>query len=286
MEWFCKALLTMVSVALVLGLARRWGGAVAGLVAGLPTTTAPALAWMASEHGAAFAAEAAASAVAAGSTLAAFALGYAHAARAGRPPCTALAWGGAAAVAMTGPALACAHALPAALALGTGSAWLVLLAWPAAAARRRTASVDAAMPLRHGNEHRWRGANLPAWLPAAYAGGISLGLAAAGPAIGSAFAGLLASLPVVSVSVAMAQHAAQGPDAARLFLRGAVTGLLGRSAFCAVFALTVSPLGTGAALAWGLAATAALHLAGLGWCRLSRTQAAARPTGWGPVGRT
>ena len=59
MEWLWKALLTAGSVVLVMAIAGRGGRRTAGMVAALPTVTAPALAWLAHDRGAAFAADAA-----------------------------------------------------------------------------------------------------------------------------------------------------------------------------------------------------------------------------------
>lgn len=246
MEWAWKGLLTVASVALVLSLARRWGGSAAGLAAGLPTTTAPALGWMASEHGARFSADAAAATVAACALMAAFALAYAHAAAGHRPRRVALAWGAAATLPLTVPVLATAsHVLPA-LALALGCSLIALLAWPA---------VDPA------DQHPMAMARSSVVLPASVAGGISLCLALAGPSIGTLLAGLLASLPVVSVTVAVTQHAASGPGAARQFLYGTVAGLFGRVAFGTVFATTVSASGVAWALGLGTTAAVATHLA-------------------------
>lgn len=247
MEWFWKGMVTMVTVAVVLVLARRWGGSAAGLVAGLPTTTAPALAWMAIEHGVGFAGQAAAATVAACALMAAFALAYAHAATARCRPGTAMVCGAAGALALAGPVLACGSGLVGSLALGLGSCTVALLAWPKGPGGRCHAA--------------GRAVRLPATVPAATAGGVSLGLGLAGPAIGTVCAGLLASLPVVSVTVAMAQHAVSGPAAARQFLHGTVAGLLGRVAFGAVFAVALPATSLAATLALALSAAVLVNLA-------------------------
>ena len=81
MDWGWKALLTAASVAMVLAVARLGGRRVAGVAAALPTVTAPALAWMAHDHGDGFAADAATASVAASALLALFAVVHAHVAR-------------------------------------------------------------------------------------------------------------------------------------------------------------------------------------------------------------
>jgi hypothetical protein len=261
MDWVWKGMLTTASVALVLAFARRWGGGAAGLLAGLPTTTGPALGFMAAEHGERFAAAAAAATVAACAMVAAFALAYAHAAAARRPPRVALAFGTAGALLLGGPALAAGGQLVPAVALALVCCGVALLAWPAEADDdKRPAGSVRSSPV----------------MPAALAGGISVCLGVAGPVIGTLLAGLLASLPVVSVSVALAQHAVAGPAVARCFLRGTVVGLWGRVAFGAVFAMTVCAHGV--AWAVGLAALAAgtVNLVWVGCLALQRRGAVGR----------
>ena len=59
MDGLWKAAATALTVAVLMGLARGAGHRVAGLLAALPTTTAPALVWLAADQGPAFAARAA-----------------------------------------------------------------------------------------------------------------------------------------------------------------------------------------------------------------------------------
>jgi hypothetical protein len=61
--------------------------------------------------------------------------------------------------------------------------------------------------------------------------------------------GLLSSLPLITGSVAIAEHAAGGHGAAAHFLRGYVGGLFGKAAFGAVFALLAPRVGAVPALA-------------------------------------
>lgn len=262
MDWWTKGLLTMASVALVLGLARRWGGAAAGIVAGLPTTTAPALGWMAHEQGAPFAAHAAAATVAACALMAAFALAYAHASLHHRPRRVALAWGAVAALLMVGPVLAASHHLLPALVLAAACGLLAWRAWPGP--HPPVANAVGAPP------RRWATTVLPAVVAAV----LSLGLSAAGPAIGTGMAGLLASLPVVSITVASAQHADAGAAAARQFLLGTVAGLFGRMAFGTVFATALPSCGIGLALALAAGAAVMVNLGCM--ARLARAPALER----------
>lgn len=52
MDWSNKAMLTAATVAALLALARLFGHRLAGILAGLPTVTGPALLWLALDHGA------------------------------------------------------------------------------------------------------------------------------------------------------------------------------------------------------------------------------------------
>src|SRR4051794_22050881 len=83
MDWLLKAVLTAGTVLLVMVTAREGGRRLAGLVAALPTITAPTLAWLVHDEGMPFAVSAAVGSVAACAMLAVFALGYARAARHG-----------------------------------------------------------------------------------------------------------------------------------------------------------------------------------------------------------
>ena len=240
MVWLCKALLTMGSVLLVLVLARRAGGRVAGLAAALPTITGPALAWLAVEHGAAFAARAAVASVAAGAMLAAFAVVHAHVARFRGVPCT-LGCALAATALLAEPVALASDTLAVALALAIVSCVGALVC----------------LPVTRGAAPRL--ARTPIALTALAATGVAALTVAAAPLFGSVVAGLLASLPLVSGAVAATEHAAAGPTGVAHFLRGYASGLLVRTAFCATFAVLVVAVG------WAVAsAAAALSAAGVG----------------------
>src|SRR5687768_17128769 len=81
MDWDGKALTTMVLVALLLIAGRCFGRRTAGMLAGLPTVTGPALLWLSLDHGAAYAVDAAIGSVAACAVCALFALAYERASR-------------------------------------------------------------------------------------------------------------------------------------------------------------------------------------------------------------
>jgi hypothetical protein len=248
MDGLCKALLTAITVVVVVLMARRSGRRIAGIVAALPTVTAPALLWIAHVQGDAFAAHAAVASVAACAMLAAFALAYAG----------LLGRGGVALALSGGAAGAALVALP---------AWLASddLRWASALALAACVAALRLMPHGIAPLSERRAASPVAAI--VVAAPLSALVAAFGPALGSAAAGLLASLPVISATVAAVEHATLGPAAAGRFLRGYAEGLVGKAVFGAVFALAAVPLGAFAALLLALGAMAVASVALEGWRR-------------------
>ncbi len=244
MDGLCKALLTAAAVLLVMTAARRVGHRLAGVVAALPIITAPTLAWLAHEESVTFAVSAAVGSIAACGMLAVFALGYARAARYGGVA-VALGCGLAGAVAMALPAEAASANLNCALALATGTCAMAFLAMPKSATQAAT------------GRRRHRGSP---WVVAAAAGGLTALAGSMGPSLGGFATGLLSSLPLVTGAVAMAEHAASGHLAASHFLRGYVTGLFGKAAFGAVFALLAPQTGAVVALALACACACLMSL--------------------------
>ncbi len=240
MDWFWKALLTAGSVLTVMVLARRCGRHTAGMVAALPTVTAPALAWLAHDRGSAFAVEAAIASVAACAMLASFAVVHARVAR-HRGVVTTLGCGIIGAAMFAEPVALVSSTLLAALALAVFSCVLALLCLP--------------VPPRHA----LLTVRTPLVATALAAAGLGLLSVAAAPLFGSFVSGLLASLPLISGAVAATEHASTGHVGVAHFLRGYVTGLLARASFCATFALLAVPVG------WAMASlVATLSAAGVG----------------------
>jgi len=235
MDWLLKALLTAGSVLVVLAFARHAGRRTAGLVAALPTLTGPTLAWLANDLGDAFAARAAVASVAACALLAIFAIVHAHVARHRGVAC-ALGCGALAVALLARPVALAADALVIALAVAIAACVAALRCLPAPSGPPPRPS---AMPMA---------------ATASAAAVLGAATVAMAPLFGSAVAGLLASLPLVSGAVVAREHAGSGHVAVAHFLRGYVAGLLVRTAFCATFALLAVPLG-------GLAASAAAALA-------------------------
>ena len=248
MDWVARALLTAAATAWVLCVAQRSGRKAAGLLAALPIVTAPALVWLVLDRGPAFAASASVGSVSASAVLAAFAWGYAHAR--GRGIATASLCGIALASAMAVPAQAASADLRWALVLALASWAAALVGMPRRIARGRD-----------------RDGHTRSLLATAGASGMLSTVATAfGPALGSFVTGLLASMPVISGAITIAEHAVYGPEAAADFLSGYVGGLLGKIAFGTIFAVGVVPWGAPAALllsSIGAALTAAIASAAL-----------------------
>lgn len=240
MDWTLKALLTSLAIAGVLALARRAGSATAGLFAGLPTITAPTLAWLAHDRGVAFAADVAVSGTAACAMLAGFALGYAHAPRRGGAP-VALLCGTLASALLAWPTFLASRDLALATALAVASSAVAMACMP-----RR----PAALPARKSGTDSIVST-------AAVAGTLSAASAVIGPVLGTFAAGVMSSMPVISGVAALSEHLAHGPAAAATFLRGYVDGLAGKAVFGMAFALTAIPLGAACALLLACAGAAA-----------------------------
>lgn len=235
MDIWWKAVGTAVAMTVVILTARLAHRRLAGLVAAFPTVTAPALLWLAHDEGPAFAAAAAVATVASCVMQAGFAVGYARAARV-FGPAGALACGLAGAGAAALLALPLGDRLPhAAVAAAVG---ITLCRWLMPAVDRGAAPRPAAPD----------NAVVDIMLPVGSSAVLSTLAASLGAHSGPYAAGLLASLPVVGVTVAMVEQARYGPHAAGEFLNSYVDGLFGRLLFGTGFALSVAHVGA----AWGL----------------------------------
>ncbi len=231
-------------------LQRRFGGAIGGLLTGLPVTSAPLSVFLALQNGPEFAARAAVATLLGLTATAGFCATYARAARGTR-------WRPALMLAI----IACAalfsllahlpqRPLPAAAMVFPALAGMALLIGPATPAE--------AAP------HAWW--DLPARTGFALAAVV--GITAAAEHLGPTWSGLLATLPVLSAIMGSFTHRHAGPAAARALLRGIVVGSLGAAAFNLVVALAIlrAPL----APAYAAALLAAVGTATLGHAVLGR----------------
>lgn len=243
MDWALKTSLTFGAVLAVMAAVRWGGGRLGGLAAGLPVITAPTLGWLAHEQGADLAVRAAIGSVASCAMLAAFALAYALTSRVAR------AFG----ALMAGLAAAAVLALPAWWASGRLLDALVLAVVCgviATAAMPNPPPAPVARPM----------AIVSMIMVSAVAAALSTLAANASPSIGGFATGLVASLPVITGAVAMAEHTTAGHGAARRFLAGYVSGLFGKAMFGWVFALLAPRSGAAMALLLGGAAAASVSV--------------------------
>jgi len=241
MDWGYKAMLTMVSVALVLLVAEGFGRRLAGLIAGLPIITAPALLWVASEHGAAFAASSAVGSITACGLMAVFAFSYERISRRRGPAASLAVSLGAAAVVAVPTATFVDNPLKAILfALLCGVLALSLL----------PVSRPSALP-------KPRRARAGIVYTAAAAGLVSLGAATVASAFGPFWAGVVAALPIISAAALANQHLTATHGDIQRFLRGYVAGLSGKALFALIFAALVvqlsPPIALVIAMCFGLA---------------------------------
>ena len=240
MDWAYKAALTASAVAAVMMAARLFGRSVAGLLAGLPVITAPALMWLAAEQGDAFAAASAVGSLAACVPAALFAWSFERLARR-RRPATALL--GALVVLAVG-ALAtqplAGHPLPALLAA------LLACVLTLRAAGARPACSTWVRPLRG-----------EPWLSAATAGAVSAAVALVAQQVGAFRVGMLSSLPIISACAMLHLRVAGGPGDVTRFVTGYLPGLLAKALFVFAFAMAAPRVGAAAAFGLAIAAGAA-----------------------------
>jgi len=279
MDFLLKALATAVVVALVMTAARRHGDRTAGLLAGLPIVTLPALAWIAGSGGAELASRTAVGSVAGCLLAPVFAIAYGRAARRWRPAgCLA------AALAAVGGALALACRLPAPAAPGPA------LGLSFAAGLVALRCLPAGPPTVAG---RRAPATLSIGASAGLVGLVSALVASLATAAGPHLAGLAAGLPTIGLAAVVEQHRDRGAASVSPFLRAYVVSSLGKALFGALFPLAAGSCGAWMALPLALAAC-------LGFClvanavdasdhpRRTRTPrprgpSVARPPPWPPM---
>jgi hypothetical protein len=258
MDWAYKAVLTATTVALLLSVAQLFGRRLAGILAGLPTVTGPALVWLALDMGTDFAVEAALGSVAASAMCGLFAVGYERASRRCGPVIAVLV-------------ASAASALPLPLiGMWTSLAWspLALLLAVIVVCTLCVAWIPATQPSRVVVAPAPRRLAIELWLTAGVSGLVSGVTAAAAPQVGPFWSGVLASPPLIAAAVAIHLHMAahhHGDGAVARFLRGYAAGLIGRSGFAALFAALLAPTGvvTAVVLATVIGCAATMATAGV-----------------------
>ena len=252
-----STVLTIAVVVAVLLIARRNGSRLAGAVAGLPTSVAPALVLLACSGSLDYAIHAAVAAMWASAAYATFALCYAHLCR------------------------FVPVALSTVLAVATGIAVALLFrAWPfslneglvfallfCAVVRYFLPQLESTIkPATNVSPSSTRSLTLVA----AMAGFVSVSVYALSGLVPPHIVGMFAAAPIVGATVAAFAHRTSGPRAAQGLMAGYVDGCIARIIFCFVFASLLRSHGVAisliAALTLCVAATVLLY-------RLSRYSA-------------
>lgn len=229
---------------------RRWGPGVAGWLSGFPIVSAPVLFFFSIEHGAAFAAEAAAATLSAVFAVFAFSLGYCWTAlRHPWPLCLAAG-------------LAAYFALVAVLYRLAPPVWLsasLIVVMVAMAPRLFPASASAGRA------------------PAASAGEIILRMSAGAllvvtltyfaRTLGARLGGLFAMFPVLGTVLAVFSHRHAGADFTINLLRGMAVGYYAFSSFCLVLALALPRLTVAASFTLALTVAAIIQGFARRWVR-------------------
>ncbi|WP_454730171.1 hypothetical protein [Cellulosimicrobium protaetiae] len=220
---------------------RRWGARLTGVLVGLPVVAGPILLIATLDHGTAFGAAAASSALLGLTSLALFAVVFGWCSR-------RTGWVGA--LAASWAACLVADVALARLTLPAGIAFVVALATFWGASRAMPPDVpDTSPPV----------VAAPWWdLPARAAATATLVLAVttASGALGPAMTGVLAPFPIASSVVAAFALAQRGSAETVRLLRGLLAGLTGFAVFCLLVAILVD--GVGIAVAFGIALVASV----------------------------
>ena len=205
--------------------ARRWGPVAGGLLVGLPLTSGPVSAFLAVEQGRDFAASAAQSTLMGLVAVVAFCVAYARIS-------TRCSWPAAATVSLVcyfaGVALFSVITLPFLLSI----VLVVLLIY---AGTRAIKPATGPVPLL--SSPPW---DLPFRILVATA--IIIAITTLSDSIGPRLSGLLSTFPAFITVMAAFTQALHGPDAARQFVRGVVTGSYSFAVFYLVIWLTIGSL--------------------------------------------
>ena len=211
-----KVTLTPLLIAAASVAQRRWGGAVGGLIAGLPLTSAPVSVFLAVEHGPPFAAHAAVATMLGVNAMSAFCVAYAKAsARCSAWRSAALALLVCLAVTVIASYVPQQVGVAALITFPSLAALVVLIGRPSG-----TRSKHAAPPW-------W---DVPARMVAATL--VVVLVTGAAGWLGATWSGLLSTLPVYALVMGVFSHTHSGAPAAQSFLRGVTVGASGRLRSC------------------------------------------------------
>ena len=239
MNWEHKALLTAMTVALVLIASRMFGQRIGGLCAGLPVVSALTLAWLNRDLGFSFAAQSATGIATASGASAAFIISYEWLSQ--RRPATV-----AFPISLV-PAILLSFLVAS---LHVSSIWIF------------TASIALCIAGLAWLKDRQVFATPP---PPSTGASVIISVTAAGlisaivtsqsVALGPFHSGLLAALPIAGATIIVNQHLTAGRASLPCFARGYIAGLVGQATFAEVFSLAIGPNDAGITLALSLVAS-------------------------------
>ena len=262
MPTLLRLALTATLIAVATLISRRWGPATGGAIAGLPLTSGPVSVFLAIDHGAAFAATAAAATLWGLLSQAAFCLVYSWVGRwVGWPASATLA-----VIAFVATTVAVSSvALPAGPAFSAVSA--ILLAATALFPRTPVVPAGTSPP-------RWE---LP--LRMALATGVVAVLTGAAALLGPRWTGLLSPFPVFALVLGSFAHRSEGAAAAAALLRGVVVGSLSHATMFALVAGLLEHHGLIATYLWASLGALAVNALGVVAIRRMPVVAARRAGG-------
>jgi hypothetical protein len=234
-----RGLLASAVVAVVLVTLRRGGPRLAGLLAAVPVTSAPALFWLGHDFGPELAAKAATASLYATGLTAVLALAFGVLA-----PRLGTARGGLLALLSTAAVAFITSTFDGGLPLAGGFTTLALLAAP------------RLLPRSHGPAAPGAGLPHELALTVVIAAVLTTAILLLAPLLPARACGLLAALPVIGTVAAVRVQRHSTPAASSAFLRAYISGLTAKAAF--LLTLAAAPVPLGLPLAWGLAFAAAL----------------------------
>ncbi|MFN7571695.1 MAG: hypothetical protein ACK5TK_09625 [Betaproteobacteria bacterium] len=253
-----RGLIAAAALAAVLLILRRGGPRLAGLVAAVPVTSAPALFWIGYDLGAASAAAAALAALYATGLTALLAVAYGQAARRFGAPLVCLA---------------AALLAVAVLGLLTGSLSASVIGATAFAVLAIALALRW-MPRPHGAASPRRAGRYDFAFTLAVSALATAAISALAPHLPAQWCGLIAAIPVIGITTTVLLHKRAEPAALGAFLRAYVSGNAAKAVFLLALTVTLVPLGlAGGWLAALAAAVGCIALAG--W----RRRPAATPVG-------
>jgi hypothetical protein len=236
-ELFLKIVLPVLMIGAATLVSHRWGPAVGGILAAVPSKGGPILVFLAVEQGASFASTSAAASLGGVGGCGVFCLAYALV-------CRRMSWPLAGLVAYAAFALTWAVMLPISE-LGLVPAFTAVIAIlfvsrrliPAAAPTARRATNRSDLPMR-----MFAGAAMVVFVTTT------------GPYFGATISGMLTTIPTIAAVLALFTHAQEGPDATIGVMRGMTHGLVGFAAFLAVLSATIVSIGVPQSFALALVA--------------------------------